>query len=80
MAAFARDHRLRPGTFASWVRNASLPAPAPSEAPAFLSVTPPATRASAEPFSVHVGAVALRFEGLPSPAWFAAVLRELAPC
>lgn len=80
MAAFAREHGLRPGTFASWVRDVSPPPPRPSEPPAFLAVVATAGVARAETFSVHFGDVALRFEGPPSPVWFAAVLRELAPC
>jgi len=84
MAAFARAHGVRPGTFATWVTRHRVP-----EAPrAFLRIAVPADRAAvvddagvpAVPFVVEVREHLLRFERPPPAAWFAAVLRELASC
>lgn len=84
MAAFARAHRVRPGTFATWVTRHRVP-----ETPlAFLRIAAPADASSvvddagvsAGRFLVQAGEHLLRFEQPPPAAWFAAVLRELAPC
>jgi hypothetical protein len=78
MSAFARAHNVLPGTFGSWVARHERPLTAPSTSCSFVQVTtvapPPPT------FVVHIDDHALRFEVPPPPAWFAAVLRELAPC
>ena len=84
MAAFARAHRVRPGTFATWVTRHRVP-----ETPlAFLRIAAPADASSfvdaaaapAVPFVVQAGEHLLRFDQPPPSAWFAAVLRELASC
>jgi hypothetical protein len=84
MAAFARAHRVRPGTFATWVSRHRVP-----ETPlAFLRIAAPADSpslvddagVSAGPFMVQAREHLLRFEQPPPAAWFAAVLRELASC
>jgi transposase-like protein len=84
MAAFARAHRVRPGTFATWVSRLRVP-----ETPlAFLRIAAPADASSfvhdavASPglFMVQAREHLLRFEQPPPTAWIAAVLRELASC
>jgi hypothetical protein len=84
MAAFARDHRVRPGTFATWVSRHRVP-----ETPlAFLRIAAPARASSFVDdagvstglFMVQAREHLLRFEQPPPAAWFAAVLRELASC
>jgi hypothetical protein len=77
MAAFARAHRVRPGTFATWVARHPDVSDAPEAAPAFIQVTPSVAPSG---FVVHVDDRPLRFDAPPPPAWFAAVLRELDPC
>lgn len=79
-AAFARAHRLRPGTFNSWVARHEPAPPAPSSPAAFVQVATTAADRPPTTFVVHVDDHVLAFDGPPSPAWFAAVLRELAPC
>lgn len=81
MAGFAREHGIRPGTFATWVSRYRTPPP-PG---AFLRL---AARAEGtrqidhepEPLAVRLGERLLRFDAPPPPSWFAAVLRELGPC
>jgi hypothetical protein len=75
MAAFARSHGVLPATFGSWVARHDRPLTVPSTACSFVQVTPPAT---ATTFTVRIDDHALRFDAPPPPAWFAAVLRELA--
>ncbi len=84
MAAFARAHGVRPGTFAAWVTRHRVPEPPL----AFLRIGVPADGAAvvddadgpAGPFVVQAREHLLRFEQPPPAAWFAAVLRELASC
>jgi len=79
-AAFARAHRVSPGTFGSWVARHHLTPAVPPVASAFVQVTTTLVDAPPTTFVVHVDDHALVFDGPPPPAWFAAVLRELAPC
>ena len=78
MSAFAKAHGVLPGTFGSWVARHGRPLTAPSTSCSFVQVT--GIAASTPTFVVHVDDHALRFDTPPPPAWFAAVLRELAPC
>jgi hypothetical protein len=78
MAAFARAHGVLPATFGTWVARHSRPLTVPSTACSFVQVTAVPGAATATTFVVHVDAHALRFDAPPPPAWFAAVLRELA--
>jgi hypothetical protein len=77
MSAFACLHRVRPGTFASWVSRARGPN---VSSPAFVQVSTMPVAVSLPRLLVVVGDHELRFEAPPPPAWFAAVVRELAPC
>lgn len=79
-AAFAKAHGVHPGTFASWVARHEEDAAVPSMACTFVRVTTTPAVAPSATFVVQVDALALRFGAPPPPAWFAAVLRELAPC
>jgi len=81
MASFAGAHGIRPGTFSTWVERH----PAQPATGAFLQLavdlgTPRGADEKPRTFGVHVGGHALRFDLPPPPAWFAALLRELAPC
>jgi hypothetical protein len=78
--AFARTHGVLPGTFASWVARHDTTPTAPPMARSFVEVAAVAVASSRTAFIVYVDDHALRFEVPPPPAWFAAVLRELAPC
>ncbi|MCP4238961.1 MAG: hypothetical protein GY772_00170 [bacterium] len=82
-SAFARSMGVHPNTFATWIRRhpaeptALVPSPG-----AFIDVTPSPIP---EALSVRLGlhgqpAFELRFDTLPPPAWFAAVLREASSC
>lgn len=79
-AAFARAHRVHPGTFCSWVARHDLAPPALPAPFAFVEVKTPPADASPDGFVVHINDQALSFDAPPPPAWFAAVLRELWPC
>ncbi len=79
-SAFARSHGVRPGTFGSWVARHD-PAPAvPARSCTFIQVMATPVAAVSATFVVYVDEHALRFEAPPPPAWFAAVLQELARC
>ena len=77
--AFARAHGIQPATFASWVarHETSVPRDEPGH---FVALSVAAPVETAGPLVVHVGDHELRFPSPPPPAWFAAMLRELAPC
>lgn len=79
-SAFARAHGVRPGTFCSWVSRHDLTPALRCVAPTFVRVTTSPVDAPPTTFAVHVDDHALVFEAPPPPAWFAAVLRELASC
>lgn len=79
MAAFAQAHGVRAGTFATWVDRHELRASAPAEPPTFLALSVARIEPAAA-FSVRIREHELSFEAPPPAAWFAAVLRELAPC
>jgi hypothetical protein len=76
-AAFARAHGVLPATFAAWVarHTAAALTPAPY---AFVEVRSQPVPAAG--FVVRVNAQSLTFDAPPPPAWFAELLRELAPC
>lgn len=76
MSAFARAHGVQPGTFRSWVVRHEPGPEGPAASCSFIQVT--TASATDAGFVVHVDDRALRFELPPPPAWFAAVLRELA--
>lgn len=46
----------------------------------FIRVSAAPEPAPAAPFAVRLDELQLAFDGPPPPAWFAALLRELAPC
>ncbi len=77
-AAFARAHGVLPVTFYSWVARHDPEPMAPQSMASFVQVT--TVPVAAPIFVVHVDERTLRFDSPPPPAWFAAVLRELAPC
>jgi hypothetical protein len=80
MAAFARSRGVLPATFGSWVARHDRPLAVPSTPGSFIQVTPAPVAAAATTFVVHVDDHELRFEVLPPPTWFAAVLRALSSC
>lgn len=74
-AAFARAHKMRPGTFLTWIaRHPPDPSQAPPKA-AFVEVTP-----AAERFAVQVGPHVLAFAEPPPAHWLAALVKELGSC
>ncbi len=90
-SVFAQSIGVHPSTFGSWTRrHSSEGAFAPPRPPVFLDVTPgPVSTVLPAPapptLSVRLGAPGvppceLEFDAMPSPAWFAAVLREVAAC
>ena len=78
-AAFARAHRVRPGTFLTWVQRHPLEPDASAACDArgatFVEVAPTPAE-----FVVRVGPHALTFREPPPTAWLAALVRELASC
>ena len=79
MAAFARAHDVRPGTFATWVERHRNHGQSLRSA-AFLQVVTPDPVPPVASFSVRVGPHQLAFDAPPPASWFAAVLREIGPC
>lgn len=78
-ADFARSHGVLPSTFSSWIHRHRTPCLEPEEWH-FLPVTAPVALAADEAVAVQVGQHTLRFDSPPPATWFAAVIRELAPC
>lgn len=74
-AAFARAHKVRPGTFRTWIaRHPPEPNSGMPKA-AFVEVTP-----TSDTFTVQIGPHALAFAEPPPAAWLAALVRELGSC
>jgi hypothetical protein len=80
-AAFARAHRVRPGTFLTWIRRHPLE-PAKREEPEVGECGVPFVKVAPAPveFVVRLGRHALTFHEPPPAGWFAAVVRELGSC
>ena len=79
MATFAQENGVHPVTFGSWVQRYDLErAQAPT--PQFLPVAVGPQELPAVPFTVRLANHTLTFDAPPPPAWFAALLRELASC
>ena len=74
-AAFARAHRVRPGTFLTWIARHPPEVSDPPVRVAFVEVTP-----APELFTIRVGEHALAFEGPPPAPWLADLVRELDAC
>lgn len=75
-AAFARAHKVQPGTFRTWIaRHPPEPNADKRPGPAFVEVTP-----ASDAFAVQVGPHLLAFAEPPPPAWLAALVRELGSC
>lgn len=74
-AAFARAHKVRPGTFRTWIARHPPEPKAAAPKTLFVEVTPPS-----EGFAVQIGPHVLAFAVPPPPAWLAAVVRELGSC
>ena len=82
-AVFARAHGVKPVTFASWVGRYGREGQVVARPPQFVQVVVAAPSGLGVPprgFPIGVGAHELRFDTPPPTAWFAALLRELAPC
>jgi len=80
MAAFARQHGVKPKTFGAWVTRHPPALPAPAGLPGFVQVAVPTASPPQPEVSVIVGGHALHFDAPPPAGWFAAVVRELSPC
>jgi hypothetical protein len=79
---FASARGISRSTFQSWIDRypaAEAPAHAPAT-PAFLQVLPCAASEASQGLTVTVEGHELRFAAPPPPAWFAALLGELARC
>lgn len=81
IGVFARAHGINRETFRGWVARERTRAER-EPVRGFLEVVPRAAVSVGEDIAVGVtvGGVDVRFSPAPPPAWFAALLRELAAC
>jgi hypothetical protein len=74
-AAFARAHKVRAGTFRTWIARHPPEPNGGTPKAAFVEVTP-----ASDTFAVQIGPHVLAFAEPPPAVWLASLVRELGSC